>query len=268
MQDLNVAIIQTTLEWEDKEKNLSHFNCLIEKQLKGKQVDLLVLPEMFNTGFTMNAKKLAEKMDGSTVSWMKEKAQDLDCEVGGSIIIEEEGQFFNRFLIVDQNQIKVYYDKRHLFRMADEHKHYSAGKRRVVYTLNGWRILLQVCYDLRFPVFSRNRTIDGKKEYDLSIYIANWPEKRNQVWKILLQARAAENQAYCLGLNRIGVDGNDISYSGDSMLVDPWGTIQQQFAEKKESVKILTLDSSVIEHLNERFPAFKDADSFNIHFNQ
>ena len=264
MQDLKIAFIQSSLEWEDKEKNLINFDQLIQDQLCSKEFDLLVLPEMFNTGFTMNAKKMAEKMNGRAVKWMKKKAADLNCEVGASVIIEDEGKYFNRFLIVDSAKVKAYYDKRHLFRMADEHEHYSPGKRRVVYEIKGWRILLQVCYDLRFPVFSRNRTINGEKEYDLSIYIANWPEKRNHVWKTLLQARAAENQAFCLGVNRIGTDGNDISYSGDSMLVDPWGNIQQQCAEKIESVKILTLQRGVLEHLNQRFPAYKDADSFNI----
>lgn len=260
MQDLKVAIIQTQQFWEDKKANLDHFENEHFKQLEGQDIDLVLLPEMFNTGFTMNAQKMAESMVGGSIQWLIKWAEKLDCEIGGSIIIEDEGNYYNRFVIVSKKGVKTHYNKRHLFRMANEHEHFSPGQERVIYKLKGWNILLQVCYDLRFPVFSRNKSIGDKKEYDCMIYIANWPEKRNFVWKTLLLARAMENQAYCIGVNRVGVDGNDISYSGDSVLVDPWGNPLFQFAQNKEMLKILTLEYQTLVDITERFPAFKDAD--------
>lgn len=260
MQDLKVAIIQTEQFWEDKTANLSHYENKFLTDLIGEEVDLVLLPEMFNTGFTMNAKEMAESMNGESIKWLISWAEKLNCHIGASIIINDDDKYFNRFVIVTSKGIQTHYDKRHLFRMANEHDHFSPGQSRVVYNLKGWNIMLQVCYDLRFPVFSRNKTIGEKKEYDCVIYIANWPEKRNFVWKTLLLARAMENQAYCIGVNRVGVDGNDISYSGDSVLVDPWGNPIFQFAEKTEMVKILTLEYQTLIDISERFPAFKDAD--------
>lgn len=260
MQDLNIAVIQTQQFWEDKESNLKHFESQFLKQLQGQQLDLVLLPEMFNTSFSMNVEQLAETMDGPSISWLKQRAEELDCQIGGSLIIEEAGHYYNRFVIVRAEGIVASYDKRHLFRMAQENEHFSPGEERVVYTLKGWNILLQVCYDLRFPVFSRNKTIGDNKEYDLMLYVANWPQKRNMVWKTLLQARAMENQAFCIGVNRVGVDGKDINYSGDSMLVDPWGSVQHQFSENVERVKILTLKYEQITNITNRFPAYKDAD--------
>lgn len=260
MQDLNIAVVQTQQFWEDKESNLEHFENKFLKQLEGQKLDLVLLPEMFNTSFSMNVEKLAESMEGPSIGWLKQRAQRLDCQIGGSLIIEEAGRYYNRFVIVSAEGVVASYDKRHLFRMAKENEHFSAGEERIIYALNGWNILLQVCYDLRFPVFSRNKTIGDKKEYDLMLYVANWPEKRNMVWKTLLQARAMENQAFCIGVNRVGVDGNDIIYSGDSMLVDPWGKVQHQFSENEEKVKILTLDYEHITDITNRFPAYKDAD--------
>ncbi|MBD3638281.1 MAG: amidohydrolase [Crocinitomicaceae bacterium] len=260
MQDLNIAIVQTQQFWEDKQANLEHFETAHLGGLTGKEMDLVLLPEMFNTGFTMNAENMAEQMDGPSIAWLKKWAGELNCQIGASLIIEDGGKYYNRFVIVSAEKVLTHYDKKHLFRMADEHQHFSPGQQRVLHQLKGWKILLQVCYDLRFPVFSRNRTINGKKEYDAMIYIANWPEKRNQVWKVLLQARAMENQAYCIGVNRVGIDGNEITYTGDSMLVDPWGNKLFQFSENKEMVKILTLPYQTILDITERFPAFMDAD--------
>jgi predicted amidohydrolase len=259
MQDLKVAIVQLSQYWEDKKLNLEMFS----KRLKhgvSSEVDLILLPEMFNTSFSMNVENLAEEMDGEGISWLKETAKEFKSIVGASLIIKEGANYYNRFVMVSENGVESHYDKRHLFRMADENKHFTAGEKRVVFKYKGWNILLQVCYDLRFPVFSRNRTIEGSKEYDAVIYVANWPEKRNMVWKNLIQARAIENQAYCIGVNRVGMDGNNISYSGDSMLVDPWGNIEYQFSENKEEVKILTLQTATIEAITRLFPAFKDAD--------
>ena len=259
MQDLILAMIQSKQFWEDKTANLTHFESHFG-DLRGQEFDLLILPEMFNTAFTMNVEEMAEAMDGPAVTWLFKWARELNCQIGASLIIKEEGQYFNRFVIVSEKGIEAHYDKRHLFRMADEHLHFTQGEERVVYQLKGWNILLQVCYDLRFPVFSRNKTIGETKEYDAVIYIANWPEKRNYAWKTLLQARAMENQVYCIGVNRVGVDGKDITYTGDSMLVDPWGLVDFQFSESEEKVKILTLNYQKIIDITERFPAFKDAD--------
>lgn len=260
MQDLKVAIVQTNQFWEDKKANLSHFEQGFLNGLRGQELDLVLLPEMFNTGFTMNTNELAESMNGDSIEWLVSWATALNCHIGASLIITENGHFYNRFVIVSAKGVDVHYDKHHLFRMANEQNHFTPGKNRVVFKLKGWNILLQVCYDLRFPVFSRNRTLGEKKEYDCVIYIANWPEKRNFVWKTLLLARAMENQSYCIGVNRVGVDGKDISYSGDSALIDPWGNKLFEFAENEETVKILTLNYQTILDITERFPAFKDAD--------
>ncbi|UKN00753.1 amidohydrolase [Paracrocinitomix mangrovi] len=263
MQDLKIAMVQTQQFWEDKEKNLQHF----EKhfvQIPVGGADLLLLPEMFNTGFTMNASNMAEDIDGTSIKWLQKWAKELQMQIGASLIIRENDNYYNRFVIVSENGIETSYNKRHLFRMADEQLHFSPGTERVIYELKGWKILLQVCYDLRFPVYSRNKTIGDNKEYDAVIYIANWPERRNNVWKTLLQARAIENQVYCIGVNRVGIDGNDISYTGDSMFIDPWGNVEAKFSENTEIVKILTMDYHKINDITNRFPAFKDADSWSL----
>jgi predicted amidohydrolase len=258
MQDLKVALVQTQQFWEDKSRNLQHF----EQHLAGIQesVDLIVLPEMFNTSFSMNAQGIAEKMDGPSIDWLKQQAATHKCAITASLVIEEDKRYYNRMLVVAETGVIAQYDKRHLFRMANEDQHYTPGTNRVVLNLKGWNILLQVCYDLRFPVFSRNKTIGEQTEYNAAIYIANWPEKRADIWSTLLRARAIENQVYVIGVNRVGIDGNDISYSGDSQMIDPWGNVSFSFAKNEEGVKILTLKDDVINHIREAFPAFKDAD--------
>ena len=260
MQDLKVAVIQTSQFWEDKKRNLDHFERTFLNELKGKEVDLVLLPEMFNTSFTMNVEEMAEVMDGDSITWLFKWATRLKCQMGASLIIRENDKFYNRFVIISENGLETYYDKRHLFRMANENDYFSEGQERVLHTINGWKVFLQLCYDLRFPVFSRSRTIAGKKEYDLIVYIANWPERRNNVWKTLLTARAMENQAYCIGVNRVGVDGKDITYTGDSAVIDPWGKVIERFPEREELCKICTLDYQAIDEITEKFPAFKDAD--------
>ena len=260
MQDLKVAIIQTQQFWEDKQANLSHYEKQFFSKLTDEKVDLVLLPEMLNTSFSMNTQKLAETEEGETVKWMQSWAAKLNCQIGGTLIIKANKSYYNRFVIVSENGVETRYNKRHLFRMANENEHFSMGQERVVYKLNGWNILLQICYDLRFPVFSRNKTIGEKKEYDLVIYPANWPAKRSAIWSTLLKARAIENQAYCIGVNRVGEDGNGITYSGDSACIDPWGTTDYQFAKNTEAVKILTLRRQVLNDIERQFPAFKDAD--------
>jgi len=261
MQDLRIGLIQTQQFWEDKTANLNHFESHFLNHIDANSVDLVLLPEMFNTSFSMNVASIAEQMDGASLVWLKTWAKKLNCQMGGSIIISENGQYYNRFVIVSKNGIEATYDKRHLFRMANEDQHFAAGQNRVIHQMKGWSILLQVCYDLRFPVFSRNRLVDNKKEYEAVVYVANWPKKRAFIWKNLLQARAIENQAYSVGLNRVGEDGNGIEYSGDSMVVDPWGNILTTFPSHEQKFQIITLEKSVLNDIKTSFPAYLDADT-------
>ena len=215
MQDLTVSVIQSELFWEDPEANREAF----AKQIAGiENSDLIILPEMFTTGFSMRSNELAETMVGPSVAWMKAQARNSGAAINGSLIIKEEGKYYNRSIFTYQDGRVEHYDKRHLFRMADEHAHFSEGTERKIVELKGWRICLQVCYDLRFPVFSRNQN-----DYDLLIYVANWPEARADAWSTLLKARAIENQCYLIGVNRIGADTKGISYSGASVVLDAKG---------------------------------------------
>lgn len=264
MQNLNVALVQTPLFWEDKDTNKTYLSDLLLDRLKNQTIDLVILPEMFTTGFSMNPENLAEDMQGETVMWMRTIANDLGCHIGGSVIIQENGKFYNRFIVTNEEGVVSFYDKRHLFRMANEHDTYHPGSKRVVLELFGWKILLQVCYDLRFPVFARNRLKNGNPEYDLVIYTANWPEKRSAVWQTLLHARAIENQAFCVGVNRVGEDANSISYSGDSLAIDPWGNTIYQSQQHALDIAIIELKSSMLDNIREHFPAFKDSDNFFI----
>lgn len=259
MQDLNVALVQANQLWEDKRGNFQHFESLLQTNLHQK-IDLVVLPEMFNTSFTMNAESMGESLAGESISWLKKMAKTYDTVLCASLIVHEENQFYNRLVLVNETEIIAQYNKRHLFRMAGENEIFTPGQSRIVFPFKGWNILLQVCYDLRFPVFSRNKTLGDHKEYDAVIYVANWPEKRNNAWRILLQARAIENQAFVIGVNRVGIDGNNHTYSGDSMMVDPWGACTLVSDEPKESVKIITLNSETLTNITRLFPAFKDAD--------
>jgi len=260
MQDLTVGIVQTIQHWENKKKNLTHFSKILEDHFHPNSPDLVLLPEMFNTGFSMNAEPLAEQMDGPSIGWLIDQAAKYNTQIGATLIIEENGNYYNRFVIADAKGIQSHYDKRHLFRMANEHQHFTAGEERTVHELKGWRILMQVCYDLRFPVFSRNRFENERQDYDLVIYLANWPEKRSYAWSNLLQARAIENQAFCVGVNRIGSDGNDILYSGDSAAYDAWGNLLYECPKKEKIVKILRLDHSILTEIRSKFPAYLDAD--------
>ena len=260
MQDLKVGIIQTRPFWEDKAANFSNYECLFSENFTGKTIDLILLPEMFNTGFSMDAAELAENMGGESIQWLTKQATLYNCQLAASLIIQENGKFFNRLVFVSASGVEGHYDKRHLFRMAGENEVFTAGEERIIHALNGWRILPQVCYDLRFPIFSRNHFVNGQKEYDLCIYLANWPEKRVYAWRNLLQARAIENQAYCIGVNRIGTDGNEIPYSGDSMLIDPWGIIEGDWEKYSENATILNLSAAKLQDIFEKFPTYLDAD--------
>jgi omega-amidase len=257
MSTLSITGIQTNLYWEDKKVNLQMFEEKI--QSISKPTEIVVLPEMFSTGFSMRPEKLAETMDGETVTWMKRMAAEKKIILTGSLVIEEDGHYFNRLIWMLPNGQLGYYDKRHLFAYADEHRHYSAGSKRLIASVKGWKINLLVCYDLRFPVWSRQ----DQAGYDILIYVANWPERRIHAWKTLLQARAIENQCYVVGVNRVGDDGNNIHYSGESMVVDPAGeTIYQK--KDEEDIFTVVLDESHLESIRRKFPFWKDADKFNI----
>jgi omega-amidase len=260
MQDLKVGVIQTNIIWENKEANFKHLEDQFFSKLKKGDCDLIVLPEMFNTGFSMNTETLAEDMAGLSVKWLTKWAYNLDCQIAASLIIRDNKSFYNRFIFVSKNGIEVFYDKRHLFRMAGENQHFSSGQNRVIHNLKGWNILPQVCYDLRFPVFSRNKSMNDQLEYDLVIYTASWPARRATIWSILLKARAIENQVYCVGVNRVGADGNGIDYAGLSEVIDPWGSTDYIAPENREQMQIVHLSSLKLSEIREKFPAYKDAD--------
>jgi omega-amidase len=269
MSTLSVTLIQTNLHWEDVSKNLA---MLGDKIRSIEKTEIVVLPEMFSTGFSMKPETMAETMDGPTVSWMKNIAQEKKIIITGSIIIEEEGNYFNRLIWMLPNGQYGYYDKRHLFAYAGEHEHYTPGSRRLIAQVKGWKLNLQICYDLRFPVWARQRNEapllsetlqEPESEYDVLIYIANWPERRNHAWKTLLQARAIENQCFVIGVNRVGKDGNDINHTGDSMAVDPMGEILVTSAND-EFIHTITLDKTMLDTIREKLPFLKDRDTFGI----
>ena len=279
MSSLSITLIQSNLHWENKEANLRMFE---EKIVALKEkTEMVILPEMFNTGFSMNPKLLAEKMDGATVEWMMRIAKERRIIVTGSVIIEEDGYYYNRLIWMLPVGQYGHYDKRHLFGFAEEDQHYTAGNKRLVASVNGFKLNLQICYDLRFPVWASQQSfvppLLGKKrvsnfdafkepehpEYDILIYVANWPERRIHAWKTLLTARAIENQSYVIGVNRVGNDGNDIYYSGDSMVVDPLGNVVYEKTHE-EDVFTITLHKEKVDEIRNKFPFWKDAEHFII----
>ncbi len=266
MQPLSIGILQTSLFWEDRTQNLR----TIGDKLAAlpSSIHLTILPEMFSTGFSMNPSRFAETMEGSTIQWMKKIAAEKKTILAGSTMIEEAGAYYNRLVWMLPNGKFGQYDKRHLFGYAGEDQHYSTGKKRLIASVNGWRINLQICYDLRFPVWARQQsTLDeqGKltPEYDVLVYVANWPTRRAAAWKTLLRARAIENQCYVIGVNRIGVDGNGVDHSGDSAIIDPTGEIIHSCNDRDE-LFTGTLDPSLLSEARERFPFLQDADPFMI----
>lgn len=255
MSALKITLLQETLSWMDGEANLRHF----DEQLAGVTGrDLIILPEMFTTGFAMEAAK-SSLPQARVVEWLHYHARRSDALVGGSAAIQTENGAVNRFLLVEPDGTLHQYDKRHLFRMADEHHHYQPGEARQVVAWRGWRILPQICYDLRFPVFSRNRN-----DYDLALYVANWPAPRALHWQALLLARAIENQAYVAGCNRVGSDGNQHHYSGDSQIISPQGEILSAAEPHQRARLDATLSLEGLHAYRERFPAWQDADRFSL----
>jgi omega-amidase len=271
MSDLTITIVQVNLHWENKTANLAMLSEKIESIQE--KTELIILPEMFSTGFSMKPEMLAEKMNGETINWMKEISAGKKIILTGSVIIEDNGKFYNRLIWMLPNGECGFYDKRHLFGYAGEHLHFTAGNKRLIASVKGWKINLQVCYDLRFPVWSRQApiwtvkveelSVRSEAEYDLLIFVANWPQKRSTAWKILLQARAIENQCYVVGVNRVGEDGNGIIYSGDSMIIDPLGEILYE-KPNCEDVFTYTLEKEKLNEIRKRYPFWKDADSFII----
>lgn len=265
MSSLTFTIIQTKLHWEDKAANLQ----MLEEKINsiGQKTEVVILPEMFTTGFSMRPDQLAEGMDGEAVAWMKRISAQKKIILTGSLMINENDQFVNRLVWMLPNGQMGLYDKRHLFAYANEHEHYNAGHKRLIASVKGWKINLLICYDLRFPVWSRQAThsSDEKQglEYDVLIYMANWPEKRSGMWRTLLQARAIENQCFCIGVNRVGDDGNGIYHSGDSMVVNPLGEVLYHKAHH-EDIHTFTLQKEELEAVRQKMPFWKDADPFII----
>jgi predicted amidohydrolase len=264
MEKIIFTTIQTSLYWENKKANLE----MLEKKIIGisEKTNIILLPEMFSTGFSMQPALLAENMEGETIAWMRHIAKQKGIILGGSMIAEEGGAYFNRFIWMQPDGKFGYYDKRHCFTLAGEDQHYSSGNKRTIASVGGWKINLQICYDLRFPVWSRQQLKADEQnevstEYDVLVYVANWPERRNHAWKTLLQARAIENQCYVIGVNRVGNDGNQIYHSGDSMVINPMGEILYHKAHD-EDVHTITLDKSKLEEVRKNLPFWKDADGF------
>lgn len=254
---LEVSIIQTNLDWESPAQNLERFDHLLAGLESG--IDLVILPEMFTSGFSMNATTLAQPMDGPSVDWMVQRARSLDVALCGSLIISEAGNFYNRLLFVYPDGTYKHYDKRHTFTLAGEHKVYTAGKERLVIEYKGWRICPLICYDLRFPVWSRNT-----EGYELLIYTANWPDKRIAAWDTLLQARAIENMSYCIGVNRVGRDGNDHLYTGHSAVYNGLGVKLSKNNSESSWMETVELSKTRLAELRDRLQFLEDRDNFNL----
>jgi predicted amidohydrolase len=256
--DLTVSFIQANLEWHNPEANRAGLLRYIQDI--PVPTDLIVLPEMFTTGFSMKAPELAETMDGPSVAWLLAAAATRNAVVTGSLIIHEGNKYYNRLIWARPDGTLSYYDKRHLFRMAGEHKVYAAGTKLLIEEWRGWRICPLVCYDLRFPVWSRN---PATTPYDLLLYVANWPAIRRMAWMTLLRARAIENVAYTIGVNRVGTDDNNHTYAGDSALIDMCGEYLVEVGNQETGIT-RTLRRRDLEEFRERFPALLDADEFTI----
>lgn len=258
MQDLKVTLVQADIQWQNPSDNRAMYTQLMDQNVKDS--DLVLLSEMFSTGFTMDSRSAAEPMGGETCQWLQQQAQQRGVAIAGSLAIKLGDHYVNRMIFTFPDGQQIHYDKRHLFRMAGEHERYQPGNQRVVVEYQGWRILLQVCYDLRFPVFSRNNN-----DYDLALYVANWPTPRRQPWRTLLQARAIENLCYVAGVNRVGIDANGHQYSGDSMLVDFKGEPFLDHSPNLPFCETATLSAADLNAFKQAFPAWLDADMFQIH---
>lgn len=254
---LQIAIVQTDLEWENPAVNKRMLGAKIDAIPNG--VNLIILPEMFTSGFTMNPSAVAETMDGDTVSWLLKKAKQKQAAIMGSLVVLEDGNFYNRMVCAEPSGTITTYNKRHTFTLAGEHKIYKAGTKKVTFNYKGWKICPQICYDLRFPVWARN-----VEDYDVVIYVANWPKVRIDAWDTLLKARAIENMAYCVGVNRVGFDGNNHEYSGHSAVYDVLGNRMDTIVPDKESVQLISLDKEAIKKYRDKLNFLNDRDVFSL----
>ena len=262
MQALNISLVQGNTRWHDPAGNREHYGALIAP-LHGR-TDLIVLPETFTSGFSNEAIANAETMEGPTIAWLREQAKELDAAITGSVQLRVGEDVFNRLLFVTPDGKVRHYDKRHLFRYADEHKRYAPGSERLIVEWRGWKICPLVCYDLRFPVFSRNRHHPQRGfDYDLLLYVANWPSPRAYAWSTLLRARAIENLSYCAGVNRVGVDGNGHEYSGGSAVLDYLGIPLSEDSDQELVTTTILSGADLLAH-REHFPAWMDADAFTL----
>ena len=262
MQDLNITLVQSDLVWENKTANLERFRNKIESI--GKPMDIIVLPEMFNTGFSMKPEQFSEQEKGPTLKWMQQQAAEKNSALTGSFMVEEDGNYYNRLFFVEPNGSFSTYNKRHLFRMGGEDNHFAPGIEDVIINYKGWNIKFLICYDLRFPVWTKNNHSDGKYDYDLLLIVANWPAVRSRVWTTLLSARAIENQVFVIGLNRVGDDGNGLPHSGNSNVYDPKGLPMSKDVAFDENIESYLLDFSEIADFREKFTVGLDWDKFSI----
>ncbi len=262
-KELRVSPVQANLYWEDAGRNKKHLEDLFQQYIEMGGSDLILLPEMFSTGFSMNPKALAETMEGPTMDWMHQQSVKYGAAVSGSIIIEENKQYFNRLIWMQPDGKYFFYSKRHLFRMANEHNHYAGGNEKLIVGWRGWNICPLICYDLRFPVWSRNN-FEAASRYDLLMYVANWPEQRSLQWNALLPARAIENQAFTIGLNRVGNDGKGFEYSGDSVVYDFKGETLFRFDPYKEFIATTVLRMDDLVDFRTKFNVGLDADGFQL----
>lgn len=256
-KQLTVAIIQSNLVWENPIQNRLNFSNKIASI--SNEVDVIILPEMFTTGFTMNPNMLAETMTGNTIKWMQQTANKFGAAIMGSIVISEENNFYNRMLFIEPSGDLHYYNKRHTFTLAGEHLVYEAGKSQKIVDYKGWKIMLQICYDLRFPVFARN-TMD----YDVLVYVANWPRPRIAAWDALLKARAIENMSYCIGVNRVGIDANNLEYPGHSAVYDLFGNDIERCKDNAEDIKTIELTKEHLKRYRQKLQFLNDRDSFSL----
>ena len=265
MRDLRVSLVQAATLWHDPPGNRAMYGALVRSLLG--QTDLIVLPETFLSGFSNDAVAQAETMSGESVAWLSALSVEVGAVITGSLVIRDGDKVFNRLLWMRPDGSYTHYDKRHLFRMAKEHERYTAGEQRLSVELHGWRICPLVCYDLRFPVFTRNRfpgRVLADRDYDLILFVANWPAARAHAWRTLLRARAIENLSYCIGVNRVGVDGNELRYQGDSVVVDFLGQALVECGERPQLVTCTLSGADLAQH-HARFPAYLDADEFILH---
>ncbi|MDO5655457.1 MAG: nitrilase-related carbon-nitrogen hydrolase [Flavobacteriaceae bacterium] len=254
MENIKIALLEYDIVWENPQANFD----LINQILLGVEADVFLLPEMFSTGFTMNPSQYAEEFCGISFQFLQEKAIEKNAAFAGSVPTKISHQYFNRLYWTDPNETFAFYDKRHMFSLAKENEEYTAGKDRKLIEFRGWKFMPQICYDLRFPVWSRNNL-----QYDVVFYLSNWPERRSYPWTQLLKARAIENLSYCIGVNRIGKDNNGIMHSGDSMVYDPLG-FACEFFQPHEHIMIFEINKEILHKTREKFKFLEDKDDFSL----